>query len=382
MLSYRQLDNLPTTVLERWGEVEAELIADMARRIEKTAQITETVKWQEQRLRAIGVTRSEMLQELAKTLSWTEKELADLFDAAAKVSVNDDDRVYKNAKIPVRAYDDNPQMQQITEAGLAVTNDDFRNFARSTVVQSVGLFTSVLDRAHLKLVSGGFSYQQVMRSAIKELSKEGLVAAQYPRRKEYLESAIRRTVIQGVNQTCGKLMERRMDETETYYVEVSAHPGARGGTGYLGHVNWQGEIYFWDRGNPWAQNPLGFPPFVSSTGYGEMLGLYGINCKHAASPYIPGISERNLSHQEVNEYASREVEYNGKKYSVYDASQIQRGLERSVRRWKRESIALEGAGLDATQERQRVALYQAELRHFIQETGLRRDYFRERVEGQ
>lgn len=354
----------------------------MAERIEKTAKVTSSVLWQEQRLRAIGVTRSEMLQKLAQLLNWTDKELAEMFDVAAKASSDNDDVVYHKAKIPVVPYEKNRQMQQIIEAGLAVTKDEFRNFARSTVTNSVSLFTDILDRAHLKLVSGGFSYQQVIRSATKELSSNGLVSVKYQKRNEYLDSAVRRTVFQGVNQTCGKIMEQRLDETETYYVQTSAHPGAREGNGYLGHANWQGQIFFWSRGNPYALNPLNMPEFISNTGYGEKLGLYGINCHHNAHPYIPGISDKLLSQQELDEYASKEVEYDGKKYTVYKASQIQRGLERDVRRWKRESIALEKTGLDATKERQQVALAQAELRKFIKDTGLRRDYFRERVEGQ
>ena len=70
--------------------------------------------------------------------------------------------------------------------------------------------------------------------------------------------------------------------------------------------------------------------------------------------------------------------YNGKEMSLYDATQEQRRIERQIRKWKREASAMEAAGLDNSAAVGKVREWQAAQRDFIDQTGLRRDYFRER----
>ncbi|MCL1896710.1 MAG: phage minor capsid protein, partial [Clostridiales bacterium] len=63
---------------------------------------------------------------------------------------------------------------------------------------------------------------------------------------------------------------------------------------------------------------------------------------------------------------------------LYDATQQQRYIERQIRRWKREAGALDAAGQDNGHARMKVREWQARQRDFVGQTGLTRDYFRER----
>jgi hypothetical protein len=63
--------------------------------------------------------------------------------------------------------------------------------------------------------------------------------------------------------------------------------------------------------------------------------------------------------------------------SVYDATQIQRSIEREIRKTKREAGALGVAGLDNVDEVQRVRGLQARLRGLVEQTGLNRQSSRE-----
>jgi len=64
--------------------------------------------------------------------------------------------------------------------------------------------------------------------------------------------------------------------------------------------------------------------------------------------------------------------------SLYDATQQQRYIERQIRRWKREASAMDAAGLDSGAARLKIRDWQARQRDFVSQTGLTRDYFRER----
>ena len=71
------------------------------------------------------------------------------------------------------------------------------------------------------------------------------------------------------------------------------------------------------------------------------------------------------------------VEYNGKTYTRYDAEQKLRGIERNVRKYKRQAMTLEAAGIDNTAARQKIGEWQAKAREFTKQTGIERDHVRE-----
>lgn len=63
----------------------------------------------------------------------------------------------------------------------------------------------------------------------------------------------------------------------------------------------------------------------------------------------------------------------------YEARQRMRYNERQIRRWKREGVALNAAGLDSSEAAAKVSAWQARQQDFIDQTGFKRDYARETV---
>lgn len=110
---------------------------------------------------------------------------------------------------------------------------------------------------------------------------------------------------------------------------------------------------------------------------GEWYSANGIithNCRHSFYPYFKGISQRAYTDQQLKEL-NKTVTYNGQELSQYEASQVQRGIERKIRYWKRRAVGLE----DATKENAKVKQWQARMRDFTKQTGLDREREREQV---
>jgi Phage minor capsid protein 2. len=122
-----------------------------------------------------------------------------------------------------------------------------------------------------------------------------------------------------------------------------------------------------------------YPDFIESTGYGDVAGLCGANCRHSFGPYFEGLSPEAHSAADLDEYADKTVTYNGEEMPYYDATQYQRRLERGVRNWKRRQAVKEAAGVDAITEKKKVREGQLRLKDFTEQTGLKRDYSRERI---
>lgn len=109
-----------------------------------------------------------------------------------------------------------------------------------------------------------------------------------------------------------------------------------------------------------------YPDFIETTGYGEIQGLLGINCRHTFYPYFGDGDEEPLVDKEESA-------------RLYELSQEQRALERNVRRWKRrQQVATTDE--DKKKSDYKVKFYQHKLRNLMDDNKeLRRDYLREKI---
>lgn len=374
MLSPEFLAALPESVVALFLQVEEDLLEDIARRIAKMDGITDTAKWQAWRYEQVKLFSSNALQTLAQATGKSKEELVQLFREAALETLAADNEIYTAAGLTVPETL-SPTLQNILQSGYLQAGQMMENFTATTANTVTRQFENALDRAWLQINTGGFTYQQAIRKAIQTLAQDGLSAIIYPSgHRDTIETAVRRAVLTGVNQTAAKLQIARMEEMGCEFVEVTAHPGAR-----PSHAVWQGKVFH--RGDGTSVNGVYYPPFVQSTGYGTGAGLGGWNCRHNFFPFFPGLSKRAYTNEMLAQLDAKEISYQGKDYTRYEASQMQRALERKIRKAKREYLSLDAAGQDTAESAVKLRRTRAQLNDFLTETGLRQDNFREQVAG-
>ena len=371
MLSPEYIDHLPDRVVELYADLEIRILEDMARRILKTGALTETAQWQMWRLEQIGAEREFIRYHLQRLTGKTQGEINELLAEAGEKALYYDDQIYRAAGLSPKALRDSEALQKIIKAGSDKTMRLFENLTSTTADTASRQFENALDAAYMDITSGAFSYQDAVRSAVKSLSKAGIDAIIYPSgHTDKMDVAVRRAVLTGVNQTAARIQIARADEMECDLVETTAHMGAR-----PEHMDWQGRIF------SRSGKSRKYPDFVKSTGYGTGPGLCGWNCRHSFFPYFEGLSERAYSRAKLREYENKTVTYNGRTLPYYDATQQQRYLERQIRRWKREYLAMDAAGLDTSEASAKLAAWRAKQKDFLTQTGLGEDKFRSQVYG-
>ncbi len=75
--------------------------------------------------------------------------------------------------------------------------------------------------------------------------------------------------------------------------------------------------------------------------------------------------------EELEEYNKSKYEYNGKKLTEYEAVSERGRIERNIRRWKREYVAMDAAGLDTTEAAIKVKSWRERAKDFTKQTGLK-----------
>ncbi|MBQ4565530.1 MAG: phage minor capsid protein [Oscillospiraceae bacterium] len=368
MLNPEFLASLPEAILKLFYAAERQILVDMARKIVKYDYYVPSAEYQRQKLREAGVMQDEILTALAKLTRRSEEELRQMMQEACGTSLRGDTAIYEAAGHTVPSIGDNGILRQILNAGYKATAQTMRNLCKTTARTAAQQFENALDGAWLKVYSGAFDSETAIRSAIKDLTQKGIQAIRYPSgRTDSLETAVRRAVVTGVNQTSAQLQEELADELDCDLVEVSAHAGAR-----PEHAVWQGRIFSRSGTHP------KYPDFRAATGYGRVDGLCGANCRHTFGPYIEG-SPPVWSEEELKKLDDPKYEYNGQKLTEYEASQIQRNNERQIRRWQREYAAMEAAGLDTSEAAAKLKYWEETQDDFLDKTGLPRQYEREQI---
>lgn len=373
MLAPDYLDHAPDALVALWQQAEDDILRDVARRIGRMDALTPTANWQLWRYQQTEAVRKDVVKLLARYTGKSEAEIRRLMQEAATAALEAEDEIYYHYGKEPTPFEESAPLQNLLNAGYRQTAGSFSNLTATTANTVSGAFEQALDRAWLQVNSGAFDYKTAVKRAVDGLA-DSMPYVTYPSgHRDTLEVACRRAVLTGVNQTGAKLQEARMDEMGASFVEVTAHGGAR-----PSHAVWQGRRYH--RGG--AVDYLGqhYEDFESATGYGTGAGLCGWNCRHTFFVVFPELGSPPAWTQESLEALNaRNIEYDGRLYTRYEISQMQRARERAVRKWKRRYLAEDAAGADATASAVKLRQARQSLADFTRATGGRVDSARTSV---
>lgn len=311
-------------------QLETSIIQDIARRIVKSGVVTETADYQAERAQAAGILYGDLVREVSKAADMTESEIAYAFeDAASEVFNYPEPTLKSNGINPAEFKRMSPAMQKLWDAALSKTTTEAVNLTKTTAAVSQSLFIQACDLAHMQVAGGAFDYKTAIANAVKTAAAQGARVVYPTGHITSLYAAVRRAVLTGVNQTAGRLQEMRAGEYGVDLMEISAHGGAR-----PSHAAWQGRIVS-------LSGRRGYLT-TDDIQYGDVRGFMGANCRHTWYMFFEGDTPAN-SEEYLRELRDRSVTYGGKAVPEYEASQIQRGMERNIRKSKNSLAGLDAA---------------------------------------
>ena len=334
MLTPDYLKGLPEPIVELLYSVEDCAIEDIARRVRKMGTTTRTAEIQQIALQALGEGPDIINQKIADVLKMSRKEVERIFAESAEVATDNQAQISKVVGIPL----DTGFARELGNAAVAAAMGDLTNLTRTAgYVMHNGQFTlwtdayrQALSLAQMQIASGVIDYNTAIRQAIKPFTQRGMTTIGYASgRTISIEAAARQCILGGVTNMAAQIMKKNAADLGTDGWEISAHAGCA-----PDHEGVQGRQYSneeYDKLNNRLARPIGT-----------------LNCRHVAFPVLLGISEPAHSQRELEEMKRRNAEgidYEGKHYTLYQANQMQRQIERSIRKVKRELIGYDNGGL-------------------------------------
>lgn len=320
------------------------------------------------------------VETIASRTDATQNQVRTLFEDAGVESVRNDNVRYHGAGLAGIIKLSSAAMQ-VLDAGYRKCSGNLSNLTLTTANTAQQAYITACNNAYMQVVSGAFDYNTAIRNAVKAAAANGTDVLYPSGHRDKLDVAVRRSVMTGVGQTCRQLSLINANDMDCDLMEITAHSDAR-----PTHAEWQGQIVSLSGRKGYLS--------LADIGYGTGDGFGGWNCRHDWYPFFEGISSRAYSDDDLKRLNEKNIEYNGKKYTEYEISQMQRKFERDIRSLKREAVAYDTGRSNAPNDKLKqqfsddftavsVKLKNKErqLRDFFEKTGQLPDNARTQVLG-
>ena len=252
---------------------------------------------------------------------------------------------------------DSQYFKHIIDDQLTET-DNYLNLARRNMsTNAYRTFRGIVGDAK-RSIDSGTTVIKAIAKASEQWAEQGVPALVDKAGRKWSPDVYVRTVVNSSINSATNDTELLRYRQYGSLVKVSSHMGCR-----PSHLQYQDHVYSLDG------NTDKYPDFESTTGYGTITGIGGINCRHYTIPYIEGHGSMPVPQQSDDDNAVS-----------YQLEQTQRRLEREVRKAKRKLIAAKKLGdqSDITAAQELVSRRQSVTRQFVNKYGLVRQYNREK----
>ena len=333
---YNRFNQYNTKVLEKLGESIKKFDGVSPSTAHKIAQ---ELKY--------GTDINDLMGELSQLSGKSIKDIEEAFDLVAEENVAFAEVYAKAKNMEFVNYKDNEQLKRLVKGIAGETNATFKNLSKTRAIGFVlkdengkktfknlkDTYRDLIDEAVFNVETGVTDYQSAMRGVMKQLADSGVKVHEekvgypsgYNRR---IDSSVRQNVLTGVrkvNITTQKIVGRQFGADG---VEISAHsPCAED------HLHLQGKQFSnaeFKKLNASLERPIG-----------------EYNCRHFVFSIVLGVNQPSYTNKMLNQM-NREsqsiVEYEGKKYTAYEATQVQRKLETAIRKEKDRQIIARASG--------------------------------------
>lgn len=302
----KKINELIKPIIDIYDNLELEIVKDIANRFDNYDTLGGTLEWRLKKLDELGTFNNDMLELISEYTNKSKKEILQMLEEAQTNTFNMNylNKAYEKGMIKVNPVEvlKSPAFSNIINNSYKELNKTFRMINTKALENVNQSYMDIINTAYVEVASGVFDYQSSIKRALNKMAEKGIKCASYERKdgtivKYSLQGTIKRDIVTAIIQTACRSSMKMCEELDAEYVEVTSHLGARTGDGVnpiTNHAHWQGKVYKL-KGSDKYDN------FYTSTGYGDILGLGGVNCRHNFYPYFPGIDEPSQPHYDEEE---------------------------------------------------------------------------------
>ena len=375
MINEELQEKLLSVFDKRFQDYNTKVLEELGNVIKQFKDLTPSQAYKLGQQLKYNTTIKDLLDELSKISCLSVKDLKAILEKVAKENIGFADVYYKSRGLETPIYSENKALQRLVSSVYNISGAEFKNIAKSTgfrLLDNNGkpllldidkTYKEVIDRCVVAISQGKETYQQSMRSTLKQLSSSGVRKIEYESGySRRIDSSVRMNVLDAVREVSNQSQMLFGEEFGYNAVEVSHHSNSapdhsnndieNGKFDIDGHqfvkldilkeqikngmekeitlkdidevnhrVKCKGKWYY---DFDYINNNLNRP--VST-----------MSCYHYIFSVVLGVSRPQFTDKQLEEDKKKNndgFEFEGKHYSMYDGTQLQRRIETAIREAK------------------------------------------------
>ena len=362
MINEEQIDLIVERLINRIEQANSYILQNIGASIGKIRELTPTQAHKLVQILKYGGNYDEIVKEISKYTDLNIKDIDKIFREYAKKDQLFYKKFYEYRNIPFIEYAENEALKRQTKAITNIVKNEMYNFTRSNVLgytikdldgrtQFLGLketYNRVLDEALLNVGQGKESFDSAMTNIMKQIGGSGLKTIQYESgRSIRLDSAVRMHLKGRLRELHNENQKIFGEEFNADGYEISVHLNPA-----IDHEEVQGRqfsIAEYDRLNS-GMEAVDYKGNTYSLDHDNKNGYRPIsemNCYHYIFSIVLGVSKPEYNDEQLKEIIDNNkkgFELDGKHYTNYEGTQLQRSLERKIREQKDIQILAKASG--------------------------------------
>ena len=368
MLSEELQEKLAERLVDRIEELNTTILEEIGKSIREIGKLSPSQAYKLAQLMKYGSSNSKIIKKLAEITKMNKKDIKKILIEIAKENIKFSEPFYKYRGMDSIPYEKNKALQIQVDAIAKITQKRYTNLMKTSafgmLINGKKVYTPIskvyqktLDKAVISVSQGLESYQSIMRKTMQELVENGIVVidkdvpkVKYPTGyKRRLDSSVRMNILDGMRQLSNEMQQQFGKEFGADGVEITVHENPA-----PDHEDVQGrqfstirpskdELSEWEKlqkgekaidymGNEYTldhDNKNGFRPISTMNCYHNVLSvILGVNKPQYSDKQLKAINERN----------KKGFEFEDKKYTMYQGTQLQRAIETKIRTLKDRQI--------------------------------------------
>lgn len=366
MLSDEVVDKVVERLVRRIENSNEFVLNKIGESVKKVGTLTNTSKEELEQILKYGGDYAKIVKQLAKATELNVEDIKKIFREVARNDYQFAEQFYKYKNKKYIPFDENFALKRQVDALAEVTAKEYINLSKTAALgfgikDSKGnivfkglkeAYYDIIDTAILNISQGKETFDDVMYKKLKELGESGLkviypttyidkngVEKHYTRR---LDSAVRMNVKDGIRMLHNETQRQFGKEFDSDGVEVTVHLNPAPDHQFVQGKQFSNEEFdkFQNDEDCYSYDGTFFPAESEETGHDRRsIGEY--NCYHYIFSIVLGVNQPQYSKEQLQEIIDENekgFELDGKHYTNYEGTQLQRQIETKVRELKEQQI--------------------------------------------
>ena len=349
-----------------------------------------------------GGSYEDIVRKLAKITKLNVKDIKKIFEEVAKSDYEFAEKFYKYRNVKYIPFDENTVLKNQVNALATETAKEFFKLTNRKVlgfgivdkktgkVKFKGLkraYYDLIDEGILNISQGKETFNNIMYKRLKELGESGLKVIYESGATRRLDSAVRMNIKDGVRMLHQEVQKQIGKEFDADGVEITVHLNPAPDHMYVQGRQFTNDEFekFQNDKDSVSYDGIEFPAESEETGRDRRsIGEY--NCYHDIYSIVLGVNEPQYTNEELQEIINQNEEgfdFEGKRYTMYEGTQLQRQIETKIRESKEQQILGRSSGIEelAQESQKKINLLTKKYNKLNKISGLQPRTNRMRISG-